>query len=446
MNLKEREVLKLEEEFRDKIENELAKQQSKDRKVVIKDIKLVGEASWKDKVNGKSIAKNLFIVEREIIELDEEGKQRITEDINYYLGNECIAASLGMDIIIYKNSIKNSEPEKMDAVEELLERTPEEQIEKNSLKYLKEKEKTENLSNEKSEILLGQKSKKDKKVLSNKQTEQIKVNGIQKVDLNKLVDGKETLGKRLDLEDYNSIYIVYSEKVKEVSPDAKINNTTYSLIGTGKDGQVRVLNDEFEMDKTAGNNGDRKSSKIRADGTATRDNHDLSVYTRKTNGASIGCENNKGNVDLFLYEKTLEENENVGIQIETSKTPVIPMEVREIMNRENGTMQKEKVQDEIQEHTDDGCNPDNPDDFDGDAETYTHIHSIDEYVDEVLNYENDKGEENIKQFFTEGEVREKLLKEFKENKDKISIEQIVQDVKEEMNLDAENFLREHNIH
>ena len=37
-----------------------------------------------------------------------------------------------------------------------------------------------------------------------------------------------------------------------------------------------------------------------------------------------------------LYQKTVEENENVGIQIETSQTPVIPIETRKIMNRNKG--------------------------------------------------------------------------------------------------------------
>ena len=77
------------------------------------------------------------------------------------------------------------------------------------------------------------------------------------------------------------------------------------------DGTAKVLNDEFEMDKTVGNNASREQTKVRADSTATRDNKDQSVYTRKSNGASIGCENDMGNVNMFLYQKTKEENENV---------------------------------------------------------------------------------------------------------------------------------------
>ena len=35
------------------------------------------------------------------------------------------------------------------------------------------------------------------------------------------------------------------------------------------------------MDKTVGNSGTKKQTKIRANSTATRDNKDVSVYTRQ---------------------------------------------------------------------------------------------------------------------------------------------------------------------
>ena len=218
------------------------------------------------------------------------------------------------------------------------------------------------------------------------------------------------------------------------------------MVGVKKDGQAKVLNDEFEIDKSVGNSANRMQSKIRANGTATRDNNDLSVYTRKSNGVSIGCENNRGSVDMFLYQKTLEENENVGIQIETSRTPVIKLETKKIMSKNKGLNQKEKVQDEIEEHTKQGCAPDDIKDFDGDERTFTHEHiDINYYVEDILNYENSEGEKKIEQLFTKQEVEDKLLRELKENSEKMTIEQIIQNVKEEMNQDAEIFLKEHTL-
>ena len=469
MNKKEREVLIIEEDFKDTLENDLVKQKTDNKEIEVKDIKYVGEATWQDKINKKPISEKVFLVEIEIKEIDEDGKERITEQESCYLGNKCIGGTIGDNEIVYNEIMENSETDKIRAVKELLDRTPEQEIENNSMNSLQTKEMSEILSAhfgrkvseeevqklleemDKSEIeeLKEEKEEqkdKDENDLSKKQTEKIKVNGIQKADLNKKVDGKETLGKRLDLEGYDSLYVVYSNKVDDITPGTKRNNTTYSLVGMTKDGNARVLNDEFEMDKSVGNNACRETTKIRANSTATRDNKDLSIYTRKSNGMSIGCENNQGNVDMFLYQKTREENENVGIQIETSKTPIIPIETREIMNRNKGTYQKERVQDEIEEHTEQGCEPDNVKDFDGDETTSSHEHiDIDYYVQDILNYENDDGEEKIKDVFTEGEVKEKLLRELKENKDKVSVEQIIENVKQEMNQDAEIYDREHKL-
>lgn len=467
MEQKEKNILKLEEDFKDTLENDLIMEQTANKKVKIKDIKLVGQITWEDKINGKPLSEKVFIVEKEIMEVDENGNERRTGLRNYYLGNKCIAGDLGNNEPVYSESFMNSEPDKMKAVNDLLEKTSEQEIEQNSMNTLQRKELSEILtahlgrkvSEEEAQKMIEEMDKsdieelkeekeeqkdKDENDLSKKQSEKIKVNGVQKADLNKLVDGKETLGKRLDLEQYDNLYVIYSEYVDEITTGTKRNNTTYSLVGMTKDGEAKVLNDEFKMDNTVGNNASRVQTKIRANSTATRDNNDLSVYTRKSNGMSIGCENNQGNVDMFLYQKTLDENENVGIQIETSKTPVIPIETREIMNRNKGIYQKERVQDEIEEHTEHGCEPDDIRDFDGDEYTETHEHiDIDYYVQDILNYENDEGEEKIKEVFTEDEVRSKLLRELKENKANLTFEQIIENVKEEMNSDAENLERGH---
>ena len=471
MSQKEKEVLKIEESFKYTIENDLYKNNTQNKKVEIKDIKYVGEATWQDKVNGKAISDKVFLVDIEIKEIDEDGKERLTEQESCYLGNECIGGTIGENQIIFKSTFANSEPDKMKAVNELLDRTSEQELENNSMNALQTKELSEVLtahlgrkvSKEETQKLLEEMDKseieelkkekeeqkdknKDENDLSKKQTEKIKVNGIQKADLNKKVDGKETLGKRLDLEGYDSLYVVYSDKVDEITAGTKRNNTTYSLVGMTKDGEARVLNEEFEMDKSVGNNASRETTKIRANSTATRDNNDLSIYTRKSNGMSIGCENNQGYVDMFLYQKTLEENENVGIQIETSQTQIIPMETREIMNRNKGIYQKERVQDEIEEHTEKDCKPDDVRDFDGDETTLSHEHiDIDYYVQDILNYENDEGEEKIKEVFTEKEVRDKLLRKLKENKEILTTEQIIENVKQEMNKDAEFYDREHKM-
>ena len=68
MNKKELEILKIEEDFRDTLENESAKNQKENVKIKILDIKFIGKVSWKDKINGKGLEEPLFEVEKEIEE------------------------------------------------------------------------------------------------------------------------------------------------------------------------------------------------------------------------------------------------------------------------------------------------------------------------------------------------------------------------------------------
>ena len=76
---------------------------------------------------------------------------------------------------------------------------------------------------------------KDENDLSKKQAEKIKVNGIQKADLNKKVDGKETLGKRLDLEEsmakLRKVIVEMTDTMKkQFTAQFKIINKNFNVI------------------------------------------------------------------------------------------------------------------------------------------------------------------------------------------------------------------------
>ena len=76
LNTKLGTTFKIEESFKDTIENDIYKNNTKNKKVEIKDIKYIGEATWQDKVNGKPISDKVFLVDVEIkeIELDVVGR------------------------------------------------------------------------------------------------------------------------------------------------------------------------------------------------------------------------------------------------------------------------------------------------------------------------------------------------------------------------------------
>ena len=201
----------------------------------------------------------------------------------------------------------------------------------------------------------------------------------------------------------------------------------------------------LKLTKVCGNNANKDQVKVRANSTATIDNKDTSVYTRKSNGKSNGFENDYSHVNMFFYEKTLEQNQNVGIQIETSKTNIIPIETKEVFNKNKGKYQADKIQEEVKEHTDRGCIPEDAKDFDGNKNTESHEHidyDIDYLAERVYNYKDDEGENLISEVFTKDEVKEKLERKIKEN-ESTPIEEIVQNVEKEMSKDASLLYRTH---
>ena len=445
----------------------------KDTMTKIKNIKFIGRIPVENKANGQIRFENVFIVDKEIIETDNGKEIRSTEQSSIYLGDKCIAGKIGDMDYIYNPKFEEENQELENSINELVkndlekeEKDENEKIQENEEEIIKEQENQEDLTQENTKQKDKDEEQKEPEKISKKQEKNIEIKSIQEVDLETVVDGTDTLAKRLDLPEYSKLYVIYSDNVKDVMHENERNNTTFSLVGVTKDGKAKVLNDEFEIDRTAGINGEKTQTKIKADGEATRDDKDLSVYKRKTNGIDIGCERDIDSVNVFMYQKTLEKNENVGIQVETSKTPVIKLETKEVMDRYKGMYQADNIQNEIQEHTDANCNPKDVKDYDGDDTTETHEHvgdivvkesdveetsddgiyvqeseiDIDEKTNEILNYENKYGEQEIKGQFTYDEVKEELEKQIEnneKNKSGKTIEQIVEEVKENMDYDAQ---------
>ena len=140
MDQKKQEILKIEESFKDTLENELKENNTQNKITEIKDIKYVGKATWQDKINGKPISEKVFLVNIQIKEIDEEGKERITEQESCYLENECIGGTIGKNQMIFKPTFANSEPDKMKAINDLFDKTSEQEIENNSMNNLQRKE------------------------------------------------------------------------------------------------------------------------------------------------------------------------------------------------------------------------------------------------------------------------------------------------------------------
>ena len=374
----------------------------------IKDIKFVGIVTFTELEYNNSRIKHedLFIIDIEKHTKTPDGKEVVKTIPNYYLGtNQCIGGIINENFeptAEYENE-RNENPDKCYIIDRLIDQAEKGKLDIISYNDLKNEELSEvlsaylgkEISPEEAKETLRDLEKKpynekanqhtdEDTTLTEEETEEIKkIQGVQEIDLSKKVDGKETLEKRLmgDNCPYSKIMVVYSDRANDITGDnkSKVNNTNYTLIGIPKDSNqpAKILNDEFEIDPHSGSGSNEINTKIQEDGTATRDNNDRSTFRNKNTHASIGIENEHHSVNIFFYPgRTHEENENVGIEVETQHTRRIPVESREILNRNRGNRNLDNIQDEVAEHTTNGCTPESPKDFDGIETTQTHEHEI----------------------------------------------------------------------
>ena len=167
MTKHEREILASEEEVKKSVEEDIKRYRTENTETRIKDIQVVGDVNYTDKINGEQKTGKVYRIQLEKYEYDQD---RITNQDRYYLDNNYIGADLGDGNIIYKETFANSEPDKLKKVETLMKNTSKEEIEKTSMNKLQTKEIAEILS-----VAYGRKvtEEETKKLLENKNKEDI---------------------------------------------------------------------------------------------------------------------------------------------------------------------------------------------------------------------------------------------------------------------------------
>ena len=133
----DKEVMRLELDFRDTLENEQIQKNNTKSDTTIKDVILVGKAEWKDRLNGQKYGENLYIVTKEVSIKDENGNEVDKKLVNnYYLGEKCIGGFMDFKEPIFNQYFESSEPEKIKGIKDLISRTAIEDLEHNSLNNL----------------------------------------------------------------------------------------------------------------------------------------------------------------------------------------------------------------------------------------------------------------------------------------------------------------------
>ena len=283
-------------------------------------------------------------------------------------------------------------------------------------------------------------------------TKQEDLRGYVKAEMetSQMIDGRETLGKRLGLEEYSKIYVVYSDKVDQVQDEegktSSRNNTSYALIGVRKDGTAKVLSDsEFEIDKSSGINPDDKHIRQNDDNTIEQSNDILTRYKRVHGEESIAIRRDQNGRVMTYFEpgRTREENMAVGTVIEDSHTRReyeggTQVETRKILSRSQGTRNLDKVQDEVE----DELEKDRDEILDPEQADGRNIITTD-YIEMYINNATEElmKDDDIKDIFTREEV-ENILSDkiyLSSISSKEDLDKIKEDVKWEMSADAQMY-------
>ncbi len=449
------ELLKKMRQLRDSIETK----DNKNEKTTTLDIIYLGEIQWNDKVNNSERYESLYIVKKQIKEINKEGKEEVRLVNNYYLGDKCIGAYLKEEPYF----TSTLEEDKLQAVKSLLDKNEKEQVQGISLVALEEEQLdiiTEEMSKKygiklkkedikaMAEVELEEKLEKQengKKELNKEETNKI-ISDKQQIKADTKIDDKKTIGQALDLNttEYSKVAIVYSDKLNEIAdnPNDAKNSTRYSFVAIRKDGTAQIINDKLEIDASSGNNSNKEAIKVDANKTARKDNKTLSRYKIAGKDEYLSVENGQyGEVKAYYGKgKTKDGNMNVETQLETTNVRPTSRQLRELQADKKGIYKTENMAKEANEHFDNhneesiGINA-----VDGDENTVDK-QDVDEIQDGYIqNIVNELMQvEEIDEVFTRREIEERTVKFFEKQNNITNMKELKEQLKNDIQFDAEH--------
>lgn len=320
-----------------------------------------------------------------------------------------------------------------------------------SLSEIELKQKIEDKEKESQEEKQEENSEDESTKISEEQAEKIgiKGNGMNSAKTNVAIDTKgNTLGKELELEEYESVLVVHSYKKAELeNSEGKKGNVIpapYSLVGRKKDGTLEVIpKTKLEYDRRS----NREIVEINDKENVEVKNEESIFKVPNSNKRIAINQNDPYGIPEIYYGKIDKENEgNVmqSVQDERDGTQKKDVEVRALFNSNKGEYQIDKMHDEVESHIKAGCKDLGKEEVDGDIST-GHRHAKEELVitpDTILIY---KGKEmkiseiaagsrfklSVKAFCD-------LFNEIVRNNGKISQDDILNKIEDQVNNDVTN--------
>ncbi len=272
----------------------------------------------------------------------------------------------------------------------------------------------------------------------------IKGNGMNSAKMNVQIDTKgNTLGKELNLEEYDSILVIHSYKLAELNDSngekGKINNMRFGLVGKKKDGTLETI-PESKLRPYRGAN--RQVTQINnKEDVEVKNEECIFEVPNSHKRIAINQKDPYGIPEIYYGKSDKENSGNImqSVQDERDGTKKKDVEVRALFNANKGVYQIDKMQDEVEGHVKMGCNDLDKDEIDGDKNT-GHQHNYDDIVitpDTLLIY--DGKEMTIRDIASEPRFKlsaEEFIKKFKEKtngNNNIEQDEIYDEIEEEVN-------------
>ena len=292
--------------------------------------------------------------------------------------------------------------------------------------------------NEKENLEKDKDPDKEKKTLSKKQVESISTK--QEIKTEQKVTDKDTMASLLNVQGkgYRKIAIVYSDKFKEAG-----NTTKFSFVGIKQDGSAEKID---TIEQAYGTNPTKNVHSVNRDGSKIEEEKVNSIFkikgkTETQIAVDIG---NMGTIEPSLVRTPAQDNEEaISIPIETSNIRPTTRETRELMNRNRNTRVKEEIQ-RIETHEELGCEDFSIKDIDDNPNNNTHEHQefSEEYLDKCASEILSKSE-TIANTYNSRDVKAYLKRSIENGNETIDTEDLINNVSEEMEQEAE---KEHPLH
>ena len=464
MNKEKNELLQEELNIRDNFNYRFRNEATAEKMSYVKDVIFVGDVTWKDKVNGKDLSEKLYIIRIDKISRDADGKETVETINNYYLGDRCIGGYIDNDNPQFNELFERAEPDKFAQIKNLLENTPEEKLEEQSMSKLIEERKQEiakamginpdeiesideidletkipdidkKEDREERKELEEDKDEDESKKITEKQAEKLDVR--EETKLNQFIQG-ESLENKLGLDKIGITDGVKLARVstssltsqKDVDIDKNAIDTFVVIRATGE--AVVLGEDILRLNTREGTNPTQSNLTV---------DNDEGKVDKEVNTSSYEIVNGNGREFLNVgYDEftgreikysTYSDNyaQYVDFELETQRTWMQDSDVREFMNDWADRYQAEHMLERNAEHG--KCAEKDITIIDNDKDNNDHPahlgYDMQYCIDTIL--EN----ENIAEIYNERDVREEIINVVGKNKDnKYTNDIVIKEVSEQL--------------